>query len=393
MLYGPLTGTVSLAEADAAILGEEEHDSVGANIAAAGDTNGDGFNDVLLGTTSSTYDGQNLGMACLFLGPVSGTHTMSAADAILLAEQEFDAAGYAVAGAGDVDADGFDDLLVGTPDTDDQGPNTGRAYLVRGPVTGTHSLASADAIFVGEAQWGQLGASLSGVGDTDGDGHDDILIGAPSFEGADLRTGRAYLFRGPLFGQFTADEAHAILEGTTAHDQAGTGVAGVGDLNGDGLPDLAVGATQNPDPHFAFYGDGQIVAVGGHVTGTQALATAGPVFTGERPASNLGRTIAGGADVNDDGWDDLLFGAAFAGDNDSCTGRAYLQFGPITGGGSLLDADVIFEGHILYDWTGFAVDMAGDVNGDGYEDIIIGAHGSAETGLDAGKAYLVYGPI
>src|SRR6185436_13418728 len=131
--------------------------------------------DVLVGATNQ--GDRNEGAAYLVLGPVTGTLDLALADAKLVGEEPDDLAGHSVSDAGDVDGDGHDDLLVGALGNDEGGSTAGAAYLVVGPVTGTLDLSRADAKLVGEAPNDWCGISVSGAGDVDGDGHDDLLVG------------------------------------------------------------------------------------------------------------------------------------------------------------------------------------------------------------------------
>src|SRR6185369_16180577 len=116
--------------------------------------------------------------AYLVLGPVSGTLDLSLADAKLVGENRSDYAGDRIADAGDVDGDGHADLLVGSPQNDEGGFGAGAAYLVLGPVTGMLDLSRAHAKLVGE-DVDDNACIVSGAGDVDANGHDDLFVGAP----------------------------------------------------------------------------------------------------------------------------------------------------------------------------------------------------------------------
>ena len=135
----------------------------------AGDVDGDGLADVLVGAERNDESGEEAGSAYLVLGAVAGALSLATADVKMLGEAAYDSAGWSVAGAGDVNADGFADILVGAYGT--------AVYLVLGPTSGTMSLSSADAKLIGGATGDGLASALAGSGDVDADGFDDILIG------------------------------------------------------------------------------------------------------------------------------------------------------------------------------------------------------------------------
>ena len=155
--------------------------------------NGDGWDDLLVGARG---EDSSTGAVYLVLGPVSGTVDLGAADAKLTGEAEFDYAGGSVSGAGDVNGDGWDDLLVGAPYEDSGGSGAGAAYLVLGPVSGTVDLAAANAKLTGEAGSDWAGYSVSGAGDVNGDGSDDLLVGAYGEDTGGSDAGAAYLVLG-----------------------------------------------------------------------------------------------------------------------------------------------------------------------------------------------------
>jgi hypothetical protein len=191
LVRGPVSGTFDLSLADAKLVGGGAEGV--SSVSGAGDVDGDGLDDVLAAGGGDS----RAGAAYMVLGPVTGTLDLPvAADATLVGEEPDDAAS-SVSGAGDVDGEGHDDILVGAPLNDEGGARAGAVYLVLGPATGTVDLAGADAQFVGEAV-DEVGFDLglqgtfTGAGDVDGDGQDDIVLGA--YQDGD--GGTAYLFYG-----------------------------------------------------------------------------------------------------------------------------------------------------------------------------------------------------
>jgi hypothetical protein len=180
LLYGPLTGTIGLGSADLTMVGENAGDQVGYAVSSAGDTNADGYDDCLLGAPYHDYAATDSGAAYVVLGGSrSGSLDLSAADAKVGGEGGDDGAGWSVAPAGDMDGDGDDDVLIGAALEDAGGTGAGAAYLMYGPLAALTSLATADAKFIGEREGDYAGNSVASVGDVSGDGKGDVMIGAP----------------------------------------------------------------------------------------------------------------------------------------------------------------------------------------------------------------------
>ncbi len=389
LVLGPVTGTHDLSEATATFVLEGQPSGTGTSVSTAGDTDGDGYDDLFLGAPFDPAGGEYSGAAFLVLGPVTGTYDLRDADAKLVGEAEDDRAGTSVSAAGDTNGDGFDDLLVGAPHNDTGGEISGAAYLILGPVSGTVSLANADAKFVGEEEYDYAGISVSSAGDTDADGYTDLLVGAP--EHSNDRSGAAYLIHGPVTGALDLADAEAKLVGED--NLAGTTVATAGDVNGDGNDDLLVGtgySHSSPVP-------GMVYLVLGPVSGTVSLADADAEILGQQGGDSVGSAIATAGDVNGDGFADLLLGAKGHDAGGDHAGAAYLVHGPVSGTVRLANADVKYVGERARDSAGSSVSSAGDTNGDGFDDLLVGAPGYGrdyprqQEGFYYGAAYLILG--
>jgi len=288
------------------------------------------------------------------------------------------------------------DALVGAFGADEMGQASGAVYLFTGTAMGAElQVSDATATLVGEAVGDEFGIGVSLRGDFDGDGLSDAVIGARSSDGDGDDAGRAYVFFGADIatgGVFDATDAGATLTGEAPGDLAAQAVVPVGDVDGDGLDDLLVGAHLNAD------GGGQAgksyLVLGSQLTGELSLADAHAVFVGEVAGDNSGTALASLGDLDLDGRDEVLIGAKYHDALGANTGRAYLFFGSTLATGGTFDlssADIMFTGEAEGDECGRAVGLAGDVDGDGLPDLLLGAVYNDDGGNGSGKAYVFLG--
>jgi PGF-CTERM protein len=320
--------------------------------------------------------------------------------ASFLGENAGDRSGISIAGVGDVNGDGYDDILIGAYENNDTAFHSGKAYLIFGKATGWSmdiDLSNADASFTGEAKYDQVGRSVAGAGDVNGDGLDDFLIGAPFNAEGGQNYGQTYLFFGRASGWSTdvnVSKANASFIGEDINEASGYHVAGVGDVNADGFDDFLISAT---------FGDeggaraGETFLLLGKASGWSMdsnLSTADASFIGEASWDDSGFCVASAGDANGDGYDDFLISALFNDEGGNGAGQTYMILGKKTGWAmntSLTSADASFWGEAASDNSGFSVGSAGDVNGDGYDDILIGALANDEGAKGAGQTYLILG--
>ncbi|GEM_PF-1828970 len=381
-------------EADSIYYADDCADLFAYSLDGAGDMNADGYDDFIIGAPDATNGGGVEGAATIWHGPeASGLHAEVTGNYLLDGEMAYDAAGFSVAGVGDLDNDGCDDVAVGAPYAGGGGTDSGSTYVVLG-IASNMDLGSADAELVGGDAYESSGWSVSGAGDVNDDGYADLLIGAPYDSDGGSYAGAAYLVEGPIHGTIGLDSsATAVLLGESSGDVAGVAVEGVGDVDQDGYDDVAVGAPY--EDAGGTYAGAVYLMLGSGLSGTIDLGSADVKITGEVAGDNAGVAIGHG-DFNGDGYPDLLIGAP--GDNTGGTdaGSAFVLYGPTEDDVDLGDADAEIYGEVAGDLLGYVLDGAGDVDGDDNDDFVLGAYENDEASLpyaDAGIAYLVLGPV
>ena len=382
LVLGGRTGALALSAADAKLTGELDGDMAGASV-AGGDVDGDGFSDVLVGASGESTIAENTGVVYALMGPVA-SGSLADADATLFGYGKNDMTGSSLAVLGDVNDDGSQDLLVGEPFY--HGSDTvGRVYLVMGVPGGDSDLKRQDGRVEGTATSGLLGSAVSAAGDLDGDGKADLLFGAP---GADSRAGVAYVALDELRGAVTAADVDLTLNGETAGDQAGAAVAAAGDQDGDGLGDVLVGAWGQDGVGTDA---GAVYLVSGSARGAMGLGDAAARLDGDEAGDYAGYSLSLAGDVNADGIADVVVGAPRSAAGGEAAGVAYVLLGPIDASRSLHSADGWIIGEEATDQAGRAVACAGDVDGDGASDLIVGTPLSDGGGTDAGASWLILG--
>lgn len=348
------------------IVATAQDDLLGFSVSTAGDVDGDGFDDVLVGAPWFDANGNNKGATFLYLGSDEGLDTVVFWQEI--GENANDEFGFAVSEAGDIDNDGFDDVIIGAPGRD-------AAYIYYGSATG---LDSSTEQRVSKQADSNFGYSVSGAGDVNDDGNADIIVGAPNFKnGSGVNRGRAYVYYGSDSGIDTSGEdwaARSVIDGSLF----GTSVTNAGDINGDGVDDIAIG-----DPYFNSNQEevGSVhVFWGARTTG---LAN-GPLadqfqddITLDDPEfadTEYGSSVSAAGDVDGNEVDDLIIGAPLTEQSVDVVGAAYVVFGPM-GGQNPFPTEAALYGILDGDEFGFSVAGAGDVNNDGFADVIVGSPG------------------
>ncbi len=403
LIFGNASGwamDTDLSDADASFWGEERYTMTGQSLSGAGDVNGDGFDDFLIGAWEE--DGRNAGHTYLILGKATGwamDTSLSDADASFLGEDSDDLSSISISEAGDVNGDGYDDFIIGAYRDEDGGDDAGQTYLILGKASGwamDTDLSAADASFWGEDSEDLSGSAVSGAGDVNGDGFDDIIIGAPGNDDGGAYAGQTYLILGKASGWMMDTDlstADASFLGEGDNNIAGYKISGAGDVNGDGFDDILIGANSDEDGRPSA---GQTYMILGKASGwamDTGLSAANASYHGEEVDDYSGSAVSGAGDVNGDGFDDFLIGASGNDEGGSRAGQSYLILGKASGWAmdtNLSTAGASFWGEHADDRSGSRVSGAGDVNGDGFDDILIGAVGNDDGGDRAGQTYLIF---
>jgi len=431
----------------------------GFSVSGVGDFNNDGYADVIIGAPFAGASGHLAGSSYVVygapsgLGPVQLLSTLAGPGGFSISgENALDRIGFAVSSAGDVNGDGFSDVIIGAPYANNNGfaydrsQINGGAYVVIGHAANNvanMNLSALDGLngfqIVGAAAGDSAGYSVSAAGDVNGDGLGDVIVGAPLASTNNGQAGAAYVVFGHAGAFGTAGDAAGVVNlahlthtqgfeiiGAAAGDWTGAKVAAAGDMNGDGIGDLIIGnATPNgysasATAYVVFgtaSGFGTVDALTGISTvdlttlnGTNGFsligAGTGPRTTG---VGNQHYSVRAAGDLNGDGFGDIIIGAPYATTNNGQTGAAYVVFGhagvfgtvdPVThiSDGTVnlatLSPALGFEiiGAATGDRAGYSVSAAGDVNGDGYGDLIIGAPSAQDNGGNpAGTSYVIFG--
>ena len=322
--------------------------------------------------------------------------------------------GISVSNAGDVNGDGFDDVIVGAPFADSNGSYSGSSYVVFGKASGfsaamnLSSLDGSNGFRLDEVTaHDDSGSPVSTAGDVNGDGFDDVIVGASALLNSN---GSSYVVFGQASGFSATMDLSSLngsngfrLDGEANRDNSGGSVSTAGDVNGDGFDDVIVGAV-GADSNGSYSGSSYVVF--GKASGFSAAMNLSSLdgsngfrLDGEAKFDFSGNLVSTAGDINGDGFDDLIVGAGGVDSNGSNSGSSYVVFGQASNFSATMNLSNLngnngfrLDGEAASDLSGRSVSTAGDVNGDGFDDLIVGAYGASPNGNNnSGSTYVIFG--
>ena len=409
------------------VKGELTYDDSRVSVSNAGDVNGDGFDDLIVDNRGFDVNGGRSAARYVVFGKASGFDaTLDLSDLngsngfrlVGAAAYDFSADFSAsVSSAGDVNGDGFGDVIIGASGANPNGDHSGSSYVVFGKASGLDatldlsSLDGSNGFRLDGAAGDGAGFSVSDAGDFNGDGFDDVIIGAPfanQYGGYYTYSGGAsYVVYGKASG-FDATMNLSSLDGSngfrldgSGSGRSGTGVNSVGDINGDGFDDVLI--ISQPVSRYGAILDLSYV-VFGKASGFDATMNLSSLdgsngfrLIGGYSYSGSQFNVNSAGDINGDGFDDVIVGALYTDYNGTNSGSSYVVFGKASGFDAALDLSNLDSNSGFRldgaenDASGRSVSSAGDINNDGFDDLIIGAPFADTIDHDSGSSYVVFG--
>lgn len=362
---------------------------LGYSVSSAGDVNQDGYSDVIVGAPKYDWNGEDAGVAYVFPGSATGILLTGQR---LNRNQPFAQMGFSVASAGDINKDGYSDVIVGSPYWEDSPAQTneGAAFVYYGGAISAQAPTGVNpgnfiTLQSDQAEAG-FGTSVAMAGDVNADGYSDFLVGAPSYDKDQANEGVAFLYYGSGNGSGFDQSKTEILEQNQSGSMMGYSVAGAGDVNGDGASDIIVGARLYSDGQPI---EGAAFVYWGNVNSAPITSQSPTMLQMNLSDSRFGHSVATAGDVNGDGFADIIIGSYLFDNGHKDEGAAYIFTGKA--GGIDTAPSTTLEGNQFEARYGESVSSAGDVNGDGYGDVLIGAKWFENGQSNEGAVFLHYG--
>ncbi|MCB0727182.1 MAG: FG-GAP repeat protein [Ignavibacteriae bacterium] len=349
----------------------------GWSVATAGDVNGDGYSDVIVGAPFYDNGQLNEGGVFVYHGSING---LSLSPSWTKESDQGSANfGFSVATAGDVNGDGYSDVIIGSPLYDSGQADEGRVYIYNGSAGGL--LTGYSWKYESNQAIEKFGTSVACAGDVNNDGYSDVIIGSPFYDGGQTDEGKISLFKGSSTGP-NAVSADFIYESNQSNANFGLSVATAGDINGDGFSEVIAGASKWD---YGFTDDGIAIFFKGNATSM----TYWLFRTGTQNGEFFGHSVSTAGDVNGDGFSDVIIGAPLYDGSQTDEGKCYLYLG--AAGGPGVTPVWTERGYYIGGQFGISVSTAGDMNGDGYADVILGGNYLDNGQTDEGRAFVYLG--
>ncbi|MCE7058539.1 FG-GAP-like repeat-containing protein [Dyadobacter sp. CY343] len=374
----PLVTQGNPSNAKATLEGDQAGAWMGSSGGSAGDVNGDGYSDVLVAASKFDNGQVDEGIVFLYYGNASGINV--ATPVMLECDQKEARFGAFVSSAGDINKDGFSDIVIGAHMYDKGQSNEGAAFIYLGSAQGINKVASQ--ILESNQAEANMGNTVGLAGDVNGDGYSDVLVCARAYDNGQTNEGIVFLYHGSSAG-LSANPV--LIEQNQSESMFGFAASGAGDVNGDGYSDIVVGARLYDKGETD---EGAVFVYHGSAAGINSNSPAATLESNQANAY-LGHTVNTAGDVNGDGYSDVIAGANMYDKGQLNEGAAFVHYGSAAGIGA--QAAVVLEKNQAEAQLGSSVASAGDANGDGYADVIVGAMFYDNGQSNEGAAFVYQG--